>query len=532
MKDNLFDKLTITAEKYNSIPAGGYFATGSSITLGLPFSPKRYLQHGWQSWSLTAWVETVRYLPPTRPFLLTPMQTDPVYARVRNHNGSWYGAVEATESKVLLLGALDLEAHVELDGDQLKGWYENGVGDWVVCMGDETQVMNRYAGLLEARFGKGRISRPPRIWCSWYSLYTEIHETHLLKILGDLEDFPFDVFQIDDGWQKSIGDWEANKKFPSGMQYLAERVKETGRTPGLWLAPLLVVPSSPVYQDHQDWLLHDERNRLVSAGYNWSEPLFALDTTHPDALTWLAALMKKVRTWGYEYAKLDFLYAGALPGKRAGGLPREAAFRKGLQVIREALGDAYLLTCGTPILPSLGLCDGMRVGPDVAEYWDNFLYTQLMNNYAATGANSAIRTVLNRLWLKPLVNTDPDVVYFRSAQNNLTLDQMGVLQDLAQVAGFRATSDIPSWLTELERNALREFLESDSTIARSGRTSFQIDEHTAEFGPFAQLPPSPNFAVRLLSALVGGLASNSLVMKVFDDASRKEIRKKIAAHPV
>jgi alpha-galactosidase len=33
-------------------------------------------------------------------------------------------------------------------------------------------------------------------------------------------------------------------------------------------------------------------------------------------LEWLAALMKQVRAWGFDYLKLDFLYAGALPGKR------------------------------------------------------------------------------------------------------------------------------------------------------------------------------------------------------------------------
>jgi hypothetical protein len=33
---------------------------------------------------------------------------------------------------------------------------------------------------------------------------------------------------VDDGWQLSIGDWEANGKFPSGMNALAEKIKSTG----------------------------------------------------------------------------------------------------------------------------------------------------------------------------------------------------------------------------------------------------------------------------------------------------------------
>ena len=40
-------------------------------------------------------------------------------------------------------------------------------------------------------------------------------------------------------------------------------------------------------------------------------------------------------------------------------------------MIREAIGpDAYLLGCGAPILPSVGLVDAMRVGPDIAHHYE------------------------------------------------------------------------------------------------------------------------------------------------------------------
>ncbi len=241
-----------------------------------------------------------------------------------------------------------------LDKNSLKGKYDAGAGDWFLGMGEEEAIFKQYSSLLKERLGAGRNQKPPRVWCSWYSLYTEISEEQLVKILGDLDaaEWPVDVFQIDDGWQKDIGDWEPNAKFASGMDGIATRIKNTDRVAGLWLAPLLAVPSSSLYQDHRDWLLHDQQGKLVSAGFNWGEPLYALDTTHPEALEWLANLMKKVRGWGYDYAKLDFLYAGALPGKRYADIPREEAYRNGLKIIREALGEAYLLTCGAPILPS------------------------------------------------------------------------------------------------------------------------------------------------------------------------------------
>ena len=73
------------------------------------------------------------------------------------------------------------------------------------------------------------------------------------------------------------------------------------------------------------------------------------------------------RELGIDYFKIDFVYAGALAGRRHQDLPPVEAYRRGLRLIREAIGpDAYLLGCGVPILPSIGLVDAMRVGPDIA----------------------------------------------------------------------------------------------------------------------------------------------------------------------
>ncbi len=537
MTDNILDQLTISAEK-STKTKGGLFLTGPRVVVNLPAAPVRYLYSGWQSWSLTAWVDTERSIRPTRPSSMHSLHTDPVYARETRPHGSWYGAVELPDGQAVFLGALGLESHVMLDRQTLVGWYETGNGEWLLATGDETKFLARYAELLSARLGKGHVKNPYKVWCSWYSLYTEIYETQLLKILSDLGSFGnsqslhFDVFQIDDGWQIGIGDWEPNAKFPSGMDGLAARVKETGRKAGLWLAPLLVVPSSRVYHDHRDWLLHDENGKLVSAGFNWGEQLYALDTTHPAALDWLAALMTKVRGWGYDYAKLDFLYAGALPGKRYVDIPRETAYRNGLKVIRAALGEAYFLTCGAPILPSIGLCDGMRVGPDVAETFTSHRDDVLLMNFAIPGVRNALRTTLNRLWLQPFVHTDPDVVYFHSRQNKLTPEQKSLLQDMAQICNFKASSDIPAWLTNSEQSAMREFLDSRPEVRKTGQTAYQVGNHEVDFSPHIDIPPLPDAFTNLQGAVIGGLANIPALMKVFDKLGKNSLKKMLKQNPV
>ncbi len=468
---------------------GGFLVVGRDVSVTPAFTAVRYYWHGWQSWSLTAWLDATRRLPPSKPAMLHPMQTDPQHAHEETPGGAWVGAIEAPDGRVLLLGALNLDARVSLKNNALKGTYESRYNDeWFVAFGPEHVVFESYAALLAERFGKGRVERPPRVWCSWYSFYTEISETRLLNVLDSLGDLPFDVFQVDDGWQQKIGDWQPNHKFPSGMDALAERIRATGRQAGLWLAPLLVVPSSRTYRKNPHWLLRDEHNRPVSAGYNWNEPLYALDTTHPEVLDWLDELMQQVRNWGYDYVKLDFLYAGALPGKRRRDMPREKAYREGLKVIRKALGDAYFLTCGAPILPSLGLCDGMRVGPDVANYWDSERDNRLLTNFTTPGVRNAIRTSLNRLWLSPVVHTDPDVLYFRTNNASLTAEHKRLLQDLGRISGFKATSDLPEWLSDEERRDLRSLLESQDEVKRTGRYTFSINGREVDFSPAMDVP--------------------------------------------
>jgi alpha-galactosidase len=446
--------------------------------------------------------------------------------------------VELPEGQVVFLGALGLGSHVMLEGRSLRGWYEKGDGDWFLATGNEDELYSHYAQLLGERLGHGRKMTAPRIWCSWYSLYSEIQESQLLKILSDLGKFgsstslPFDIFQIDDGWQTGIGDWEPNSKFPSGMDKMAARVKETGRKAGLWLAPLLAARSSSIYKEHRDWLLRDEKGKFVSAGFNWGKRLFALDTSHPAVLDWLATLMKKVRDWGYDYVKLDFLYAGALPGKRQRDITREGAYRNGLTAIREALGDAYLLTCGAPILPSIGLCDGIRIGPDVAGHFRSRLDDDLLMNFAIPGGRNAVRTTLNRLWLQPLVNTDPDVVFFCSRHNNLTAKQKSLLQDLAQICNFKASSDIPSWLTETERAALREFLDRTPEIRKTGLTSYKIGDNEVDFGAYITMPSLPGTFTNLQGAVLGRLANVQMLMNLFDKLGKIGLRKMLKKNPV
>ena len=127
---------------------------------------------------MTAWLDIDFVLPVQKPEILHPMQTDPViyfykvYVKQKNPNGSWVGAVEFSNGSILLLGALTLDSHVELNGNKLEGHFERGVrGDWFLGYGDEIEVFKSYAKLLGQRFGEIQQKPAPSVWCSWYSFY-------------------------------------------------------------------------------------------------------------------------------------------------------------------------------------------------------------------------------------------------------------------------------------------------------------------------------------------------------------------------
>ena len=64
------------------------------------------------------------------------------------------------------------------------------------------------------------------------------------------------MFQIDDGWERRVGDWRPDPaKFPEGMAKLAGAIVARGFVPGLWFAPFLVMPGTPLELEHPGWIL-------------------------------------------------------------------------------------------------------------------------------------------------------------------------------------------------------------------------------------------------------------------------------------
>ncbi len=284
-------------------------------------------------------------------------------------------------------------------------------------------ALDAYARAAAADMGARARMTAPTGWCSWYYFFEEVSEADMVRNLAVLtaerRRLPVEVVQLDDGYQTAIGDWlSLNPKFPSGMRALTDRIHAAGFEAGIWLAPFLVAENSAVFRDHPDWVLRDRAGEPVAAIFNWKVRCFALDLTHPGVLTHLREVFRTlVDDWGYDYLKIDFIYAGALRGehhdRQASGVQ---AYRRGMALIREVAGERFVLGCGAPYLCSVGLVDGMRVSPDTAPDWEH---------PDGTGASpaliNAIRSTLAHHWMHPhWWANDPDCLIVRMADSRLT----------------------------------------------------------------------------------------------------------------
>ncbi len=241
-------------------------------------------------------------------------------------------------------------------------------------------ALESYGGALAATFPP-RHSKVVNGWCSWFSTYGSITEIEVLRnaefAAKYLKPYGFECIQVDDGFYRTFSDWEGNDRFPHGMKWLADRIRQLGLTPGIWLAPYIVTSGTPIYNDHPDWLIHNPDGEFKQVGPNLVEgseearkanpKLHALDITQPDAARWFQNLFHTAaQEWGYDFIKIDFVDWSILAADRFHDptVPKAAVYRKGAELMRLGMGpNKHLLDCG-PGNVSLGLLDSMRIELD------------------------------------------------------------------------------------------------------------------------------------------------------------------------
>jgi alpha-galactosidase len=456
--------------------AGDRAAHLEALVLGFrwlspPAGALRFLRHGWQSWSFTGSQDldaagTPAF--PSGPWLrgFHHGVGAPPPDRAGWHESELVSvAGPAQGGAALLAGVMEagraggfvyLKREAEAVRVELELRFEVPVAPGESFAAERVRIAlgADAAALLEAfaeehgRRAGARTGAPFQAgWCSWYHFFHDVTEEALLRNLEALararREIPIDLVQLDDGYQRAVGDWLlTNEKFPRGLAPVAAAIRDAGFRAGLWTAPFCVVPESRLFEEHRDWLLRrgDDLHRgnlhPVWTRTNW---VYALDTSRAEVREHLRRTHAEIAALGFSYQKLDFLYVAAMQADAEDPTrTRAERLRLGLEAIRAGAGaESFLLGCGCPLGPAIGVVDGMRIGPDVAPWW--FPETSLpVPGIEATlpSTRSAIRSVYarafmhRRYWLN-----DPDCLMARSRDTRLSPAEIGSLAAAIAVTG-------------------------------------------------------------------------------------------------
>ena len=354
---------------------------------------RAWLSNGFQSWSQSGALAIGEASAPEELAEALAARGDVEVIR-EGDELSWFHTWVSGDGPSLVAGAVSAGslapwAQVHRDGGDAALWLRLGSGGrgdvvaltpgedlageaWHVAIGDDLQtLLEGYAAAIPSR----RDVAAPLAdagWNSWYELWSDVDEQAVLDnalIARDVLDAAFPAGDgpllrvvVDDGWQVAWGEWIPNEKFPSGLDGVAAAVAAEGMEVGVWLAPLLVDAASELVTDHPSWFVGGLVFPHLVEG-----PMRVLDVTHPDAAAHLAGRVADIVGWGFDFLKIDFLFAGTWAGQRHAPVTSMEAYAEALALIREAAGeDTILLAVGAPGLPSLPFVDAWRVGSDIA----------------------------------------------------------------------------------------------------------------------------------------------------------------------
>jgi alpha-galactosidase len=422
----------------------------------------RWLRHGWQSWS----VSEARVLddlgeppPASGPWLsgmfhalgespqdragwhaselvsvlgASPLGTSclaGVYER-----GETFGIVYAQSGPLNVSGSRDVGLEIELclEVPFQPGEMRRAEPVRLALGNDAGRLLEEYAEAYGHAAGSRTRAPFQSGWCSWYHFFHGVTEEDVRRNLDALirgrEELPVDVLQLDDGYQRAIGDWlETNPKFPRGIAPLAAEIRSAGFRPGLWTAPFCVAPDSHLFESHRNWLLRqggEPFRGLHHAMWTQEGWIHVLDASRPEVLQHLETTFGTLVEMGWLYQKLDFLYAEAMQADAFDlALTRAQRLRRGLDAIRQGCGEeTFLLGCGCPLGAAVGIVDGMRVGPDVAPVW-HVDAERSLPGLAGThpSTRNSVRNTLTRAFMhRRLWLNDPDCLMARETDTQLT----------------------------------------------------------------------------------------------------------------
>lgn len=272
------------------------------------------------------------------------------------------------------------------------------------------------------------------------------------------------LIQIDAGWYSQRGDFgNSRPDFPGGMKEVAQKIKEKGLTPGVWIDGFRANTDSEVFKNHPEYFLSDQngnpivRSMAIRADEGADNTRVYFDYSHPGARAHMAEAIRTIKEdMGITYFKVDFMRFGLedellkfnpeVTNVKAydPSISDVERMRMGLKVINESVGpDNYLLGCSAVFGPCIGLVDGMRTGNDINPVYEAFPERVLSNAGNSYLGGKVFNVDADFLVFREAADEDEDVskAAFKSG-SNLSLNEAQMWADFNKLYGsFRLSGD-------------------------------------------------------------------------------------------
>lgn len=358
------------------------------------------------------------------------------FAYVRNEkNIDFFGSLNDRTGYTIIYADMNkntLRFSKDVEGITISEPYE--LLDLYFDNGSYDEVFDRYFAKMNV---KPLTDKKIKGYTSWYNYYQKINEKIILRDLDAISEKTDKVntFQIDDGYQTSVGDWlSINKtKFPNGMKPIVEKIHAKGWQAGLWLAPFGAQKGSKLASEHSDWLVKGKNGKPIMVGANWGG-FYAIDIDNTDARAYIKNVFDTVlNDWGFDLVKLDFLYATAvvpLHNKTRGQLAYES-----IDFLRECVGNKQILGCGVQQMPCFGKVEYMRIGADMDLGWKHKFFRNLTHREDVSTPNAIHNSVYRRCLNNRAFLCDPDVFLLRRSNIKFTFEQQKVLAKFIKLFG-------------------------------------------------------------------------------------------------
>jgi alpha-galactosidase len=179
----------------------------------------------------------------------------------------------------------------------------------MVHSGDHFAALDTYRRIMAER----GLAAPPipessylPIWCAW-GYERNFTPEQVYGTLDKAKAVGCDWAVLDDGWQKSVGDWVADTgKFPqgnAGIKAFADRIKSYGMRPKLWISPLSAAPASDLMREHRDMLLLDADGSAQNVTW-WDS--YTLCPAYQPTIDYFKAVTRRIiGEWGFDGLKID-----------------------------------------------------------------------------------------------------------------------------------------------------------------------------------------------------------------------------------